>query len=106
MAWVVTAIVVGAAAVAGSTIYASNQQEKAANRQLDQAEKQRRAAEEDMRKLNGTEAQSAAKAKQNQARKQALAAYGKSDTLLTGPEGLGAVADPTKTAGASTLLGG
>ena len=59
-----------------------------------------------MRRLNGTEAQSAAKAKQNQARKQALAAYGKSDTLLTGPDGLGGTTDLTKPAAPSTLLGG
>ena len=102
----VTAIVLGAGAVAGATIYQSNQQEKAADRQLQQAEQTRRAAEEDMRKLNGTEAQTAARQKQEQARKQALAAYGKSDTLLTGPSGLGGMADPTKPSTASTLLGG
>ena len=101
-----TAILLGAAAVAGSSIYAAEQQSRAADKQLDQAEKARRVAEEDMRRLNGTEAQSAAKAKQNQARKQALAAYGKSDTLLTGPDGLGGTTDLTKPAAPSTLLGG
>lgn len=105
MSWVVTAIVVGTVAVAGSTIYASEQQTKGVNKQLEQGEKQRRGAEEQMRQLNSAEAQSAAKAKQNQARKQALAAYGKSDTLLTGPDGLGGMGDPNKPAAPSTLLG-
>lgn len=106
MSFVVAAILVGAGTVAGSTIYASNQQEKAANRQLQQAEQTRRAAEEDMRKLNGTEAQTAARQKQQQARKQALAAYGKSDTLLTGPDGLGGGTNTMNPGSAATLLGG
>lgn len=110
----ITAIIVGAAAVAGTTVYASNQQEKQVNKQVAQAEQQRAKAEEVMRQNNSAESQSAVKAKQNQARKQALAAYGKSDTLLTGPDGvvadstggLGGMGGMTKQAAPNTLLGG
>lgn len=106
MSFIVTAIIVGTVAVAGTTIYASEQQSKGVDKQLKQAETQRRGAEEQMRQMNSAESQSAAKVKQNQARKQALAAYGKSDTLLTGPDGLGSMTDPNKPAAPSTLLGG
>ena len=100
------AIVAGLAATAGATIYSANKQEAAANKQLDQAEQQRKVAEEQVRQSNSSEAQTAAKAKQDQSRKQALAAYGTSDTLLTGPNGLGSAPTPgTQQPASSTLLG-
>jgi hypothetical protein len=110
MSAIVTAIVVGTVATAGATVYAANKAEKTAEKQMEEAEKQRKKVEADyneqQRRAATGEMQSAAKAKQDQARKQALASYGTSDTLLTGPSGLGSSPMIDQTKMGSTLLGG
>lgn len=86
-------------------MYAANEQSRAANKQLQQAEKARK----DMLKsqIKPEQADSMAQAKQDRQRKQALAAYGRSDTLLTGSQGLGdgAAPAPNTQAMGSTILG-
>lgn len=99
-----TAIVAGAVIAGGATVYASNQASKSADKQLQQAEQARR----DMLKsqIKPEQADSMAQAKQDRQRKQALAAYGRSDTLLTGSQGLGDGTIPASEApGKATLLG-
>lgn len=107
---IAAAIAVGAVATTAATVYSANKQEAAADRQLNAAESQRKKVEEQyneqQRRAASGEMQTAAKAKQDQARKQALAAYGTSDTLLTGPSGLGGAPMGDQPKAGNTLLGG
>lgn len=107
---IAAAIAVGAVATTAATVYSANKQEDAADRQLEYAETQRKKVEEQyneqQRQAASGEQQTAAKAKQDQARKQALASYGTSDTLLTGPSGLGGSPMVDQNQMRNTLLGG
>jgi hypothetical protein len=107
---IAAAITVGAVATTAATVYSANKQEKAVEKQIEQAETQRKKVEaaytEQQRQAASGEQQTAAKAKQDQARKQALASYGTSDTLLTGPSGLGGSPMIDQNQMRNTLLGG
>jgi|LakMenEpi03Aug12_release.lakeMendotaPanAssembly.Ray.scaffolds.fasta_scaffold172748_2 hypothetical protein len=78
MSWVATAIIASAVIGAGSSAIIANQNKPNIPKNPGDADLQ---GNQDMA--------TNAKDRQNRARQQALAAYGRSDTVLTGPSGLG-----------------
>jgi hypothetical protein len=83
MAWVATAIIVGSLITAGTSLYGQKQQQKQAQRQMDQ---QKKLANEEVR-MSEEKIQGEAIRSSSRQERAAMASYGRSDQIGVGAGG-------------------